>query len=203
MIFLLETGFRPALLIKQTTTYTMLGLQHNQAQKRKERNQRKDRERKRKKMPTTADRRNENDPQPLRPPETSHHDPCPSKYRVPSSTFKKDHDDDAVTARTNPRVSPGTRREVEKEYTRHPSRRCGDTRRRHRVGAGKPAGISPEPQKHNPRHTEALHQSCRPPACATTVLRSPSPSHCGQRNEAKKSSYFTARGIIHRLLEML
>nr|XP_040248997.2 atherin-like [Aegilops tauschii subsp. strangulata] len=55
--------------------------------------------------------------------------------RVPSSTSKKGCDTDDAAARTSPRVSPGTRREVGGGYHRHPPGRNGGTRRCHRVGA--------------------------------------------------------------------
>jgi hypothetical protein len=66
----------------------------------------KTRERKEKQMPTPADRLNENDPQLLRPPENSHHEPSTPKRRLPSNIFKKESDDDDSVARTSPRVSP-------------------------------------------------------------------------------------------------
>jgi hypothetical protein len=51
--------------------------------------------------------------QPLRPPENIHHKPSTWKLRVPSNTFKKGCDDDDAAARSDPRVSPGTRKDRE------------------------------------------------------------------------------------------
>jgi hypothetical protein len=56
-------------------------------------------------MPTPTDRLNEDDPQLLRPPDKSRHAPSTLKHRVPSNTFKKVCDDNAVVARASPRVS--------------------------------------------------------------------------------------------------
>jgi hypothetical protein len=117
-------------------------------------------------MPTPADRLNEKDPQPLRPPENFHHEPSTPKRRLPSNTFKKESDDDDAAARTSPRVSPGTRRGVGKGYTRGPSRRKGDTRRRHHVGAGQAdRDFSRPPKNHHPSDRRA------PPNLPPTCLR--------------------------------
>jgi hypothetical protein len=111
---------------------------------------------------------NEDDPQPLRPSENSHHSPSTMKRRVPSSTSKKESDDHDAAARTNPRVSPGTLRGVGKRCTRRPSGRNGDTCKRHRVGV-ETTEISPTPKKLHPGRSIALYHSCHPPAHATTV----------------------------------
>jgi hypothetical protein len=109
--------------------------------------------REKKKRKQCRDRRideNEDDPQPLRPSENSHHAPSTPKRRVPSNTYKKESDDNAAAAQTNPRVSPGTLWGVGKRYTRRPSGRKGDTRKRHRVGV-EMTGISPDLKKTTPR----------------------------------------------------
>jgi hypothetical protein len=56
-------------------------------------------------MPTPADRLNEDDPQPPRPSEKSHHTPNTPKRHVQSNTFKKERDDNTTAAWTSPRVS--------------------------------------------------------------------------------------------------
>jgi hypothetical protein len=75
---------------------------------------------------------------------------------------------------------------VGKRYTRHPSGRNGDTRKRHRVGV-ETTRISPDPKKPHLGRSVALYQTCHPPTHATTVLQSlPSP-HLGPSYEASKT----------------
>jgi hypothetical protein len=57
-------------------------------------------------MPTPADRLNEDDPQPPRHSEESHHTPDTLERHIQSNTFKKERDDNATIAWTSPRVSP-------------------------------------------------------------------------------------------------
>jgi hypothetical protein len=66
-----------------------------------------------------------------------------------------------LAARTYPRVSPGTLREIGKRYTRRPSRRKDDTSKRHRVGV-KTTGISPDPQKTTPQTIQSAPPSLPP-----------------------------------------
>jgi hypothetical protein len=117
-------------------------------------------------MSTTASRRNDDDPQPLRPSENSHHALSSLKHRIPSSTFKKQCDDDDAAAQTDTRVSPGMRRGVGKRCIRRPSRRNDGAHRRHRIDAGRPTGISPYPQKTT---TPTLHRA--PPNSPPTNSR--------------------------------
>jgi hypothetical protein len=56
------------------------------------------------------------DPQPMRPPELSHHASSNPDHRGSSNTFNKESDDDAAASRTSPRVSPSTLRWVGKGY---------------------------------------------------------------------------------------
>lgn len=64
------------------------------------------RTREKKQMPTPADQQNEDDSQSLNPLNLSLHAPNTPERRIPSSTFKKECDDDVTAARTCPRVSP-------------------------------------------------------------------------------------------------
>jgi hypothetical protein len=111
---------------------------------------------------------NEDDPQPLRPLENSHHSPSTMKRRIPSSTSKKESDDHDAAARTNPRVSPGTLRGVGKRCTRRPSGRNGDTRKRHRVGV-ETTEISPTPKKLHPGRSTILVTHQRTPPRSNTL----------------------------------
>jgi hypothetical protein len=116
-------------------------------------NKPKRKKRKNKKRKQCQERRideNEDEPQLLCPPKNSHHAPSSPKRRVPSNTYKKENDNNDTTARTNPRVSLGTLRGMGKRYTRHPSRRKDDTRKRHHVSV-KAAGISLDLQNTTPR----------------------------------------------------
>jgi hypothetical protein len=138
-----ETGFYPTIYYIATNhTIQQVCRDRNKADP-KEQNKRKKRET----NATPADRLNKNDPQPLRPPEKSHHAPSTLKRRLPSNTFKKKSYNDDDVARTSPRVSPSTRRgwgrgtlEALQEETATP------------VGVTtsvpvKPTRISPDPQK--------------------------------------------------------
>jgi hypothetical protein len=85
-----------------------------------------------------------------------------------ASTFKKGcNDDDAAGPRVS-LVHGGTRK---RGYTRCPSRRNGGTHGRHRIRAGLPTGISPDPQKNHdpdaPSHSTKLaaHQLAPPRSC--------------------------------------
>ena len=97
--------------------------------------------------------------------------PGTSNLRIPSSTFRKEHDDDDAAARTGPRVSPDTRRGVGKGKTRRPSGRNDGAHGRHRVGAGKPARISPIRQTpttpNGPTRStrQATHERAPPRTC--------------------------------------
>jgi hypothetical protein len=133
-------------------------------------------ERKEKIMPTTADRRNEEDPQLLRPPELSHHAPMIPKRRVPNNTFMKECGDDASASQTEPRASPGTWRWVGKGYIWCPSRRNGDIRRRHHICARRSIWIFPNPKNHYPGQFIAFNPTCQTLSCSTTVLTPPSSS---------------------------
>ena len=74
-------------------------------------------------MPAAPDERKLKHPATAAPTRNIHHAPMPSSRREPSNTFRKDCDDDDAAARTNPRISPGTRREAGERYSRRPSRR--------------------------------------------------------------------------------
>jgi hypothetical protein len=107
---------------------------------------------------------------------------CSSAYQA--STFKKECDDVDAAARTKPRVSPSTRRGAEKRGTPDALQE----------GMAAPMGVTASvsafrqgflltPKKPRPRHSIALHQTRRPPACATTIMQSPPPSHRDQSSE--------------------
>ena len=98
--------------------------------------------------------------------------PGTSNLRIPSSTFRKEHDDDDdAAARTGPRVSPGTRRGVGKVKTRRPSGRNDGAHGRHRVSASKPTWISPIRQTpttpNGPTRStrQATHERVPPRSC--------------------------------------
>ena len=135
-------------------------------------------------MPTTPDRRKLRHTAIVAPTEDNHHAPKPPSCRVPSTTFKKECDDDDAAARTSPRISPGTRRVEGGEGHPTPFKKDGGARRRHRVGAGKTRhGFLPTSRAHHPgptfgSTTPAAHQH------APTVTRTPPSSHHGQRSEA-------------------
>ena len=144
-------------------------------------------------MPTPADQQNEDGPHPLRPPELSHHTPSTLKRRVTSNTFNKEGDDDAAVARTSPRVSPDTRRGVSRGYPRRPPRRNGDTRKRHRVGAGRAdRDFSRSPESHYPGRSVVLHPAYHPRARATTDLEPSSLSHCGHQRRVQRKRWEAA-----------
>jgi hypothetical protein len=84
----------------------MLGPQHNQAQKEQKRKQKKESNANTGSSTKTKITRNR---YALR---RIPHTPSPSKRRISSKTFNKESDDDAVAARTNPRVSPDTRKRL-------------------------------------------------------------------------------------------
>ena len=136
-------------------------------------------------MATTPDERKLRHPATAAPTEDNHHAPKPPSCRVPSTTFKKECDDDDAAARTNPRISPGTRRveggrgspDALQEGWRRPQaspRWCRQDL----------TWISPDPSHPPPRTNLRLHHTCRPPTCASTVTRTPPSSHHGQRSEA-------------------
>lgn len=108
----------------------MLGPQHNQAQTK---NTKKN---KRNKCRLRLSDEHENNSQPLRPPEKYHHAPRNSNRRIRSNIFNKENDDAdaAAAARTSPRVSPRYAEVIRERYTRHPSGRNGGTHRCRRVG---------------------------------------------------------------------
>ena len=115
-------------------------------------------------MPTTPDQRKLRHTAIVAPTEDNHHAPKPPSCRVPSTTFKKECDDDDAAARTNPRISPGTRRVEGGEGHPTPFKKDGGARRRHRVGAGKTRhGFLPTSRAHHPgptfgSTTPAAHQ---------------------------------------------
>ena len=74
-------------------------------------------------MPTTLDQRKLRHTATAAPTEDNHHASKPPSCHVPSTTFTKGCDDDDAAGRTNPRISPGTRREAGERYSRRPSRR--------------------------------------------------------------------------------
>ena len=83
---------------------------------------RKIREKQEKEMPAAPDERKQKHPATAAPTRNIHHAPMPSSRREPSNTFKKDCNDNDAAARTNPRISPGTRMESVEEDSRRPSR---------------------------------------------------------------------------------
>jgi hypothetical protein len=98
--------------------------------------------------------------QPLRPPENIHHKPSTWKPRVPSNTFKKGCDDDDAAARSEPRVSPGTRKDRE-------NRASPDALQEGRVApAGVTASVSAEPTGISP---DPRSPALDAPSCSTTL----------------------------------
>ena len=135
-------------------------------------------------MPTAAAQQSAEDPRPLRPPNKPPQPEAPI-YRELSSTSKKACDTDDAAARTSPRVSPSTRREVGDSYSRHPPRRDSGTRRCHRIGAGrtgKDFSRMPNPTS----QSEPTSQTTAQP-CAITVAPPPTLSRCEHHHEAKKT----------------
>jgi hypothetical protein len=139
---------------------------------------------------------NADDSRPLRLPENSHHELSSLKRRIPKQHLQEGCDDDDVVARTKPRVSLGMREGCGKEEPRRPSRRNGGAHERHRVGVSHPTRISPvPPENHDPGHFIVLRQPRHPPACATTALQSPAPSHRGRQNETSRQEESQPRTI--------
>uniref|UniRef100_A0A8R7RG08 Uncharacterized protein n=1 Tax=Triticum urartu TaxID=4572 RepID=A0A8R7RG08_TRIUA len=106
------------------------------------------------------------------PPKLTHHRPRlqPATYQ---GTSNKGCDVDDTAARTCPRVSPGTRKEVGDGYIRHPPRRDGGNRRCHRIGAGRELARDFSRKTPPPNQAGANQPPRRPPACATTLLTPP------------------------------
>ena len=136
-------------------------------------------------MPTTPDQRKLRHTATAAPTEDNHHAPKPPSCRVPSTTFKKECDDDDAAARTNPRISPGTRRveggrgspDALQEGWRRPQaspRWCRQD----------PTWISPDLSRPPPRTNLRLHHTRRPPTCANshedTAVVSPRPTKRGR-----------------------
>jgi hypothetical protein len=91
-----------------------------------------------------------------------------------------------LAARAYPRVSPGTLRGIGKRHTRRPSRRKGDTRKRHRVGV-EMTWISPDPPKNHTSNDPKCSTKLATHQRATTALQSPLSSHHEPCCEASKT----------------
>jgi hypothetical protein len=154
--------------------------------------------RKKKKRKQCRDQRidkNEDDPQPLRPPENSHHAPSTLKRRVPSKTSKKESDDNDAATRTNPRVSPGTLRGVGKRYTRR-LQEGRATLASINASVLRRQGLLPTSKNSHLGRSVALRHSCHPLAHATTVLQSPSSPHrgpCCETSQTDKKEHLQGR----------
>jgi hypothetical protein len=83
-----------------------------------------------------------------------------------------------------PPVRAGTR---EEGFTQRPSGREDGTRRRHRVGVGQTDRDFSRPSQPCPERSIVLHQTHRPPTCATTAIGTPPPSNRDQRTEASRT----------------
>jgi hypothetical protein len=103
---ILETGFRPAILIQQPYDTSnasrekkkVLGQQQKHAQKIN-------------KMETKVDRLNDGNPQPLRPPTVYH--PAPSTESSSTKQYLQEGGESLLPEPSGPRVSPSTPREVD------------------------------------------------------------------------------------------
>ncbi|KAK1629695.1 hypothetical protein QYE76_004010 [Lolium multiflorum] len=80
----------------------------------------------------------------------------------------------AEEAQEAPDVVLGTR---EEGFTQRPSGREDGTRRRHRVGVGQTDRDFSRPSQPCPERSIVLHQTHRPPTCATTTIGTPPPSN--------------------------
>ena len=78
-----------------------------------------------------------------------------------------------------------------------PFRKDGDTRRRHRVGVENDRDFSRPPRNQTLGRAIVFHHTCHPPAHATTVLQSSSPSHrepCCEVGKTEKKGH--PQGIV-------